>query len=53
MPITDISGRHYLLFTRAAKVQNHIQEGLDFGTEDYFWVEHSIRVSLVLGGSHE
>jgi hypothetical protein len=47
-PITDINWRP--LFA-VAKVQNHIQEGFDFRTEDYFRFGRPARESLVLGGS--
>jgi len=34
-PITDRGGNFCFLLTRVATVQNHVQEGLGFRTEDY------------------
>ena len=52
IPITDRGGNFCLLLTRVASVQNHVQGSLGFRTEDYIWVEHSARESLVLGSNH-
>jgi hypothetical protein len=52
IPVTDRGGNFNFLLTRVATVQNDVQEGLGFRTEDGVWVKHSARESLVLGGSH-
>ena len=52
IPMTDGGGNFIFLLTRVATVQNDVQEGLGFRTEDYVGVKHSARESLVLGGSH-